>query len=381
MLLDSDYGRPRRYVPAKVAAVVALALGLAAGVAATDDPFVLTFDELAPGVWVGIRENSPRPPVVGNTVFVVSEDGVIVFDGGAVPLVSERVIAKIREVTDRSVTHVIISHWHGDHNLGISRYLDTYPNVVVVGHEFTRAAMLGSPMDYARNTDRVAKYVEQMQAVLDEGVDDDGQPIPAFARERYRQFITDAELVDAEYKRARITPPTLTFTDRIVIHSGSRTIELRFLGDANTAGDIVMWLPGEKLVVSGDMVVLPTPYGYNVPPRRWAQTLRNLEGLGFETLVPGHGAVQHDGSYVDLLIETAEAIADQRDILLAEGVGGEEAETRLDYSPFIDRYTHGDSLLADRFDVWFARPFGKAAFKELTGEPMVVINPSAHEKE
>lgn len=375
MLTSSTYGRQGRIVP--IEKVLFMVLGLAVMGASTtaSDPFVFTFQELSPGVWTGVRENSPRLPVMGSTTFVVSEEGVVVFDGGGAPLMSERVIEKIRSITNKPVTHVVISHWHGDHNLGIYRYLDEYPFVQTIGHDFTRAAMLGSPMDYARKTDRLSDSVSQIKEALEADLRGEAEPMPEPVRKRYLTFLDDSELIDAEYKRSVITPPVVTFDDRLTIHSGSRTIELLFLGHANTAGDIVMWLPEEKIVAAGDIVVCPTPYGFNVPPRSWAATLRKLEALGADTLVPGHGLVQHDMAYVDLLIETAESIADQRDALLAQGLSQEDAEARLDFSQFIDRFTNGDPLHIDRFNAWFANPFRKAAFKALTGEPMVVINP------
>jgi len=340
------------------------------------DPFVLTFSELSPGVWVGIREDSTRLPVTGNTVFVTSEKGVVVFDGGSVPLASERVIAKVRDVTDQAVTHVAISHWHGDHNLGISRFAEEFPDVQFIGHPFTRAAMLGSNMDYAREPDRIEAQLPGIRTLVENGVDRDGNPVSDTTRQWFEQFLEDAEIVDQEYRKARITPPDLTFTEKLVIHSGHRTIEFIYLGDANTAGDIVMWLPEERIVATGDMVVAPTPYGFNMPPGKWAQTLSKLNGLGYQVLVPGHGHVQYDTNYVDLLIETAESIADQRDILLQDGLSPEVAMEQLDFSAFEQRYTKGDPLLAERFEGWFSTPFRQASLKALTGEPMVLVEPS-----
>ena len=79
---------------------------LAAAVA-DDGPFTMEFEELAPGVWAGVRADGPRFPVMGNTTFVISEEGVVVYDGGGMPAMSELVIDKIRSLTDKPVTHVV----------------------------------------------------------------------------------------------------------------------------------------------------------------------------------------------------------------------------------------------------------------------------------
>ena len=81
-----------------------------------DSPFIFEFEEISPGVWVGVREPSTRYPVMGNTTFVISNVGVVVFDGGGIPAMTEQIIAKIRSETQLPVTHVVISHWHGDHH-------------------------------------------------------------------------------------------------------------------------------------------------------------------------------------------------------------------------------------------------------------------------
>ena len=192
--------------------------------------------------------------------------------------------------------------------------------------------------------------------------------------DEYGRIIENADEIDAEYKRARVTSPNVVFDDRLIIYSGDKRIELLQLGPANTEGDIVMWLPEERLVATGDMVVMPTPYAFNVPPRAWAATLRNLNDLNYEILVPGHGEVQRDTAYVDLNIEAAESIADQRDAMLAKGLSHEEIEEQLDFSAFEVRFTGGDEYLKGYYDAYFEGPFRKAAIKELSGEPMVTID-------
>jgi hypothetical protein len=103
--------------------------------------------------------------------------------------------------------------------------------------------------------------------------------------------------------------------------------------------------------------------------------LRAIKALDYAMLVPGHGAVQTDTDYVDLLIEMAESIAQQRDELLATGMSNDEVEAALDFSAFEERFTHGDAYLQVSYHEWFVTPFRAAAMKALSGEPMVPIPP------
>jgi cyclase len=340
-------------------------------------PFDITFSELAPGVWAGVRPDGPRFPVMGSTTFVVSEVGVVVYDGGGLPIMSDKVIAKIRSITQAPVSHVIISHWHGDHNFGIYRFAEEYPNVQFVAHRFTQQAMNSSAIRYIDGyPSYMAKNLPLFREIVKTRKDREGATLNDANLIGYRRMIEDADEIDAEYKRARVTMPTVVIDQKFTIESGRRRIELLHLGHGNTEGDIVMWLPAEKVVATGDIVVLPTPYAFNVPPRAWAATLKRIKALNYSTLVPGHGELQRDTAYLDLLIETAESIADQRDRLLAQGLSAEAVAAKLDFSAFEERFTGGDAYIKTFYSAYFEKPLRRAAMKELSGEPMVVLVPA-----
>ena len=347
-----------------------------ASAVADDGPFTMEFEELAAGVWAGVRADGPRFPVMGNTTFVISEEGVVVYDGGGMPAMSELVIEKIRTLTDKPVTHVITSHWHGDHNFGVFRFGEEFENVQFIAHEFTRDVINSTRINYVdRELGFVESNRERFENIITTGVDAEGNEQSPVNIEIVKRILADEEEIDREFLRAKVTPPNVVFKDSYVIESGSRTIELLFLGAANTAGDIVMALPKERIVATGDIVVLPSPYAFNMPPKSWAQTLRNINNLDYKILVPGHGAVQKDKRYVNLLIEVADDIAQQRDAMLADGMSTAEVQEALDFSAYEERFTGSDPYVKLHYDDWFEAPFRGAAMKALTGEPMVAIEP------
>lgn len=115
----------------RVAAVFLLATP-AAAVDVDKDVYTVELSSLAPDVYLVHRPGPLREPVEPNAVFVVNAEDVVVFEGGGAPLVAERTIALIRTVTSKPVSHLINSHWHGDHNLGNQVYRAEYPDVRVV---------------------------------------------------------------------------------------------------------------------------------------------------------------------------------------------------------------------------------------------------------
>ena len=357
--------------------VLTLIVGVSSATAEERSPFEFEFEKLAEGVWAGVRPDGPRFPVMGSVTFVIGDTGVVVFDGGGMPAMAEQTMEKIGSLTDKPVTHVIISHWHGDHSFGIWRYLEEYPNVQVVTHDFTDRAQRGSNVDYIRNyavfeTEQVPRFKEMVET----GKDSAGNDLPEGTIGQLQGIIDAAPVLAPELVRAKLTQATVAFEGTLVIYSGGRRIELHHLGHGNTEGDIVMWLPEEKVLAAGDLVVLPSPYAFNMPPTAWVETLKELNGLDYETLVPGHGPVQRDTTYVDLLIDVGTDIANQRDKMVEEGVATEEIAEKLDFSSWEEKFTGGDPYIKGYYHAWFEGPFRAAAVKELSGEPMVVIGPS-----
>lgn len=342
-----------------------------------DDPYAYTWHELAPGVWSGLRENGPQAPVMGTSTFVVGDDGVVVFDGGGAPLMSERLMEKVAEVTDQPITHVVISHWHGDHHFGIWRIIEEFPDVQVISHEFTRSATLGAPMDYIKDSGTaIERFAVSANERLSTGMESDGEtPLSEDVLGYYRYVLEHKDLLEAQFKQYAATAAAKTFENKMTIYTGTREIQLLHVGVGNTEGDVIMWLPQEKIVATGDVVVLPTPYAFNVYPERWRDTLQAINELDYEILVPGHGEIQRNKDYTNLMIEALDSIIEQSDQFLEAGLTQEEAETRYDYSAFEQRFTGGDPYVAFFYNAYFVEPLSSAAYRAAKGEVLVELEP------
>jgi cyclase len=361
---------------ATAAAAILVLISLTAQAAQPADPYTHTFEELAPGVWTGVRGNSSLFPVMGTSTFVIGDAGVVVFDGGGAALMSERLMAKIAELTDKPITHVVVSHWHGDHHFGIWRIVEEFPGVQVIAHPFTRAAFLGQTMDYLKKQGTaMATLLPYFTELLASGKDKDGEILTEANLAQLRYLISHADLLDAEHKRYAAVLPTTTFEDRMTIFNGSQEIQLLHLGDANTEGDVILWLPQHQIVATGDVVVGPTPYAFNTNPKKWADTLRAINQLNYRILIPGHGDIQRDRALVDLTIEALDSIAAQTDDFIARGMSKEAAAAQLDFSAFDQRFTGGDPMIERYYQAWFVQPLRASAWRAANGEVMVKLEP------
>src|SRR5512141_2097619 len=118
----------------RLALLLLLFVQIGSAVSASANPFEYAWQQLAPGVWGAIRQDPFELPQEGNAVFVVTDSGVVLFDAGGSPLMGEAIVAKVRSLTDKPITHVILSHWHGDHMRGLQAIRAAFPNIAIVTH-------------------------------------------------------------------------------------------------------------------------------------------------------------------------------------------------------------------------------------------------------
>jgi glyoxylase-like metal-dependent hydrolase (beta-lactamase superfamily II) len=347
----------------RVLVAAALALIAARSPAAAEGLFELSWREIADGVFVGGRMDPLRYPVVANTTVVIGESGVLVFDGGGYAAQGEQVLAKIRSETKKPVTHLVISHWHGDHHRGAWPILDAFPDAEIVAHRFTCAAMIDGP----------EKRVEQGEAGLDgtyeavaeaieKGLWFDGSPLSAEERAYFSRMVEDYPEYKDQLALMKVLPPTRIVDATATVDLGGRRAMLLHQGRANTAGDLALYLPEEKILAAGDIVVAPVPYGFGSYPREWAKAVRALAGLPAAMIVPGHGPVMTDDRYLERLAALLERVADQ-----AAGEATAEKPT-VNFETEEPGFTGGDPVKQRLFDMFFKQPIVSAALNEARGE-------------
>jgi cyclase len=347
-----------------VAAILQVLLACSAGA----NPFEYSWQEVAPMVWAGIRQDPFELPQQGNSVFVVTSEGVVVFDAGGSPLMGESIVAKVRSVTDKPITHVVISHWHGDHMRGLQAIQAAYPRVAIYAHPYARDFIESTQDGWLKR--RVA-MVPNIRKALDAAMKDDhdlqGRPL----NPQERAWLTNGrgilDQLDQENNRTLYVVPGITFTDRLVFHLGGRELQFITPGKSHTAGDVVLWLPQEKVLATGDIVTAPIPLMPSPYTDSYPGVLEKMKALQFKTLIPGHGAVQHGFAYVDLLIDTFRSITAQAKSLIASGASKEETLRKLDYASVEPRFTHGDPFLTNRFHDYVTSALGTATYAVESG--------------
>jgi glyoxylase-like metal-dependent hydrolase (beta-lactamase superfamily II) len=305
---------------------------------------------LADGVYA--IEHQGGPYVSGNTTVIIGERQVFVVDSCFLPSAAREDIAQIRQWTDKPVTFVLNTHFHNDHNFGNRIYMDAFPGLTIIAHAETKKEM---DMFGPGSADRMEKGVASLQKMLETGKTPDGTALTEEDKTEVKNALAKRLPLLEEVKKVKFQSATLTFEHDFSIDLGGREVQVKFLGRGNTPGDAVVYLPKEKIVATGDLVVYPLPYMYDGYPREWIQTMQNLSQLDAETIVPGHGPVEHDKARILLIRDLMKSAIEQWNAkLLQTGPGMfrtlDEAKAAIDLTPFKKRFIGDDESLGPAWD-------------------------------
>lgn len=221
-----------------------------------------TLEVLADGVYALTAEGDP------NIGAIEGEDFVVCFEALATPVAAERWLSKLRQHTDKPIKYLILSHYHAVRVLGAS----AYNAEVILAHDNTRRLIEErGKQDWLSELGRMPRLFKEPGS------------IPG------------------------LTWPTQTFSETVTIDLGRERgdLELKFLGRGHTEGDIVAWLPKQKILFAGDLVEAEAAlYTGDAFHRDWAgSTLDRVKALGAEQLIGGRGAVVNGREAVDAAIE------------------------------------------------------------------------------
>jgi len=280
----------------------------------------ITFAKLGDGLYCLTAEGDP------NSGVIIGDEGVMVVDARATPVLARELIERIRAVTDKPIKYVLLSHYHAVRVLGASAY--------------------------------GAQHIIASQGTYE------------LIRERGQQdFDSEAQRFPRLFRAVETVPgltwPTLVFDCSLTIFMGQREVRILHLGKGHTKGDTVAWLPKEKVLFSGDLVEYgAAPYCGDAHFREWPETLEKLRALGAEKLVPGRGEALMSAAEVNRAIDGTQGFL--RD-MTREVEAGVRAGKRLK-----DVYDAAYKAMAPRYGQWVifehCQPFNVSrCYDEMSG--------------
>ena len=230
---------------------------------------------------------------ISNAGFIVTSDGVVVFDSLGTPSLADKLVTKIKTITDQPIKKVIVSHFHADHIYGLQVFEELGAEII---------APYGA-QKYIRS-DVAKERLEERQFSLEPWVNED----------------------------TRLVLPDTTITKSTSFTQGELTFTINFMGKAHSDGDLTMLVEPDKVLFSGDIIFQGRiPFVGNADSKKWLETLTRLETEGLTALVPGHGpASKNPATTISL---TRSYLAHLRQVM---GAGIE------DFTPFDEVYDNAD---------------------------------------
>jgi cyclase len=330
--------------------------------------------KLTEGVYVARRTEPAGLTVNGNSVFIINEEDVIVVDATLTPGTAQEELAALRKLTNKPVRYVINTHWHDDHVMGNVTYRDAFPQADFIAHENTREylpttglanrQMAMSPGGYPGFIDALKRRLEKNESVF-------GGPLDEEERAVLASDIKIAERYMAENPKATVVLPTVTLRERLTLYRGARRIDILYLGRGHTSGDIVVHLPNEGIIIAGDLVIHPVPYVGNPQshPGDWGETLEKLLALKHTLIVPGHGPVLRDDTYVRLMSRLFASMKQQVGTAAARGETLAQVRKSVNLDEFRKLFIGDSRVRRDIFDSYVLGAGLAAAYADATAKP------------
>ncbi len=208
----------------------------------------VSWDKLSDNAYAYTAEGDP------NTGVIIGSDSCMIIDATATPVAARGVIAKIREITDKPIKYVVLTHYHAVRVLGASGYADEGLQQIIA----------------SRDT---------YDLIVERGQQDMDSEIGRFPR-----------LFQAVESVPGLTWPTLTFSGEMALWLGDLEVRIQQIGRGHTKGDSIVYLPGQNICFSGDLVEADAAcYTGDAYLADWPQTLDRLAAMQFDKLVPGRG--------------------------------------------------------------------------------------------
>ena len=334
-----------------------------------------TTETVAPHVSV-LHQTGFHAQPRGNVEVIEQSNGVVLIDSGGSPAGAEDVISFVHGATRKPVTAIVVTHWHGDHSLGVARLKQEWPDVRVISTPGTRDMLASSDTDRfmpGDNAEANARLQQNTANVAAAFAQRSQRPeFSATERAGYAQAAAELQNYAHEMERARRFVPTETFGDHLTLPDGATPVELMFLGRANTEGDAVAWLPRQRVLITGDTVVSPIPFGFDSYPAEWLNMLQRMRAYHYAVLLPGHGMPMRDKTYLDRLVAAVTAARTQAATLAADStVTQENVGQHVDFTALRTQFVGDDPWLTRWFNAYWTTPIAWSALREARHVPIV----------
>jgi len=289
-----------------------------------------TFTQIAPGVYSAVGTATSNAG--SNSAVIINQDDVLVVDSHMTPESGRALLRDIKTLTDKPVRTLVDTHFHYDHANGNQVFA---PIADIIGHEYTRDRLTGDVLTKGMFADLLGGLPKQL-ADLRARADAEKSPD---AKAKLEQDLHLRETFAQQVREVTPTPPNVTISDHMTIYRGGREVRLLYLGRGHTGGDVVVYLPKERVLCSGDLLVNQVANLVDGYVNEWPAALEKLRALDFVDVIPGHGEPFKGKDRIDWFQAYLRDFWTQAQKLHADRVPAAEAAKRMDMTSHKTHYT------------------------------------------
>ncbi|HZY35767.1 MAG TPA: MBL fold metallo-hydrolase [Mucilaginibacter sp.] len=320
--------------------------------------------KLAENVYMVRHKDAPDGNPQGNTTIIIGAKKVIVVDACYLPSAAREDIAFIKTLTSKPVDYLINTHWHADHQQGNTAYANAFPHITIIAHEETAKEMIAFEK---KDLNRYGQGLDSLKKQIKTGKSDDGKAFTSSELADMKQLSAEEDSVETELVNYLPTYPNMTISGDINLDIGNEVVQILYLGPVHTRGDILVFLPIEKILITGDVLACPIPYffggGY---PYTGVKVLEAINQMDFKCIVPGHGELLNDKIYLNQVIDLLKsAISLVEAEVYKEGLLGiklENVQKAVDLSAFKKQFAKGNKDNEYYFDESIAKGLVEGCF-------------------
>ncbi len=326
-------------------------------------PEEVTLEEVADGVWAALQPREKRFND-SNSVVIVTERDLLVVDSQSDDDHTRGVIAAVRKLSDLPVRFLINTHWHSDHTQGNYLWREAFPGIEIIAAKTVQYDIPDRAAPYLK--EQIERWETAITAARErfaKGVNREGAPLTDEEKAAFPGELAAAEAKVASMRAVRWELPSLGVEGELVFERKSGTIRLHS-HRAHTSGDLTIWLPLQKVLITGDLLD-ELPFAGHGFLTSWVATLDRLATMEFEHIIPGHGGVLPRGylQQVRTLLTRAQEHAAKA---VESGQSLEEFQASTDFDDLRELFV-GDKTAARNFD-GFLPDLLERAWREANGE-------------
>ena len=289
------------------------------------------FEKVADGIFYATASGTMN--VGANSPIILTDDEALIIDSEITPAAGRALAADLKAITSKPIRYVVDSHYHYDHAHGNQVFI---ADAQVIGHDNTRKRLLTNVLEQYTYLTSVKPVPERVAALRERiAQETDAQQKAALERQ-----VANSLAYLEQVKETRVTPPSVTFDRSMTIVRGGREMRLLYLGRGHTDTDVVVYLPKERIVATGDLMESVVSYMGDSYPEEWIATLDRLRALDFDTVMPGHGVVFKGKTKIEAFQKYLRDVITQTAALRKQSLSAEDAAAKIDVTAYRNEFAN-----------------------------------------